>query len=197
MGPFLRVDRHLVPAPIAHRPVPLVAPLHPALEPLLARMRHHVVGERGAGFKHFAAHLARNGGRPVLQQLVAGQMLLTVELPPAQLAEEHVHHLEETLSSQTMEESIVRTSTLQGESKELELNESPRRQDNFFSIGMKDISMKTAIYATNVAMELECLPLRQRIFAQKLIADVMFHAKLDNLTEYAMILGKVNRPFDV
>ena len=33
--------------------------------------------------------------------------------------EEHVHHLEETLSSQTMEESIVRTSTLQGESKEL------------------------------------------------------------------------------
>ncbi|XP_040168838.1 uncharacterized protein LOC120903464 [Anopheles arabiensis] len=111
--------------------------------------------------------------------------------------EEHVHHPEETLSSQTMEESIVRTSTLQGESKELELNESPRRQDNFFSIGMKDINMKTAIYATNVAMELECLPLRQRIFAQKLIADVMFHAKLDNLTEYAMILGKVNRPFDV
>uniref|UniRef100_A0A182X0L2 BED-type domain-containing protein n=1 Tax=Anopheles quadriannulatus TaxID=34691 RepID=A0A182X0L2_ANOQN len=111
--------------------------------------------------------------------------------------EEHVHHPDETLSSQTMEESIVRTSTLQGESKELELSESPRRQDNFFSIGMKDISMKTAIYATNVAMELECLPLRQRIFAQKLIADVMFHAKLDNLTEYAMILGKVNRPFDV
>uniref|UniRef100_A0A182THK3 BED-type domain-containing protein n=1 Tax=Anopheles melas TaxID=34690 RepID=A0A182THK3_9DIPT len=109
----------------------------------------------------------------------------------------HVHHPEETLSSQTMEESIVRTSTLQGDSKELELNESPRRQDNFFSIGMKDISMKTAIYATNVAMELECLPLRQRIFAQKLIADVMFHAKLENLTEYAMILGKVNRPFDV
>ncbi|XP_041779863.1 uncharacterized protein LOC121597793 isoform X1 [Anopheles merus] len=111
--------------------------------------------------------------------------------------EEHVHHPDEMLSPQTMEESIVRTSTLPGENKELELNESPRRQDNFFSIGMKDISMKTAIYATNVAMELEGLPLRQRIFAQKLIADVMFHAKLDNLTEYAMILGKVNRPFDV
>nr|XP_040238401.1 uncharacterized protein LOC120959216 [Anopheles coluzzii] len=119
------------------------------------------------------------------------------EMDASSQYEEHVHHTEETFSSQTMEESIVRTSTLQGESKELELNESPRRQDNFFSIGMKDISMKTAIYATNVAMELECLPLRQRIFAQKLIADVMFHAKLDNLTEYAMILGKVNRPFDV
>ncbi|XP_053673837.1 uncharacterized protein LOC128724098 [Anopheles nili] len=62
---------------------------------------------------------------------------------------------------------------------------------DYLSIGMKDVKVKTAAYATNVALELESLNTRQRIVAEKLISDLLFHAKLENLTEYSMILVKV------
>uniref|UniRef100_A0A182JU88 BED-type domain-containing protein n=1 Tax=Anopheles christyi TaxID=43041 RepID=A0A182JU88_9DIPT len=108
------------------------------------------------------------------------------------------NHPDEMGASNMIEETDVVTSANNSLSQDdkIQSHEPSRVQDNFFCIGMNDINMKTAIYATNIAMELESLPPRQRIIAEKLMSDVMFHAKLDNLTEFAMILGKVNCPFE-
>ncbi|XP_050078172.1 uncharacterized protein LOC126565078 [Anopheles maculipalpis] len=57
--------------------------------------------------------------------------------------------------------------------------------------GVQNIDVKTAAYATSIALELDSVQARQRIIAEKLIADVLFNAKLDNLTEHSMILAKV------
>uniref|UniRef100_A0A182QNK8 BED-type domain-containing protein n=1 Tax=Anopheles farauti TaxID=69004 RepID=A0A182QNK8_9DIPT len=72
-------------------------------------------------------------------------------------------------------------------------NDSSHNSSHFLSIGLKDINVKSAAYATNVALELESLDRRQRIIAEKLISDVLFHAKLENLTEFSMVLVKVDR----
>uniref|UniRef100_A0A182P648 BED-type domain-containing protein n=1 Tax=Anopheles epiroticus TaxID=199890 RepID=A0A182P648_9DIPT len=112
---------------------------------------------------------------------------------------EQYEEREEKASTQVIDEAInvtrIRNDSL--EEEKVELDKQVGGRNNFFCIGMRDINIKTAVYATNIAMELESLPLRQRIIAEKLMSDVMFHAKLENLTEHTMILGKVNRPFDI
>ncbi|XP_053673836.1 uncharacterized protein LOC128724097 [Anopheles nili] len=92
--------------------------------------------------------------------------------------------------SNVIEETITETNNV---AHNIQMNvERSQRSCNFLSIGMKDINVKTAAYATNIALELESLDTRQRIVAEKLISDVLFHAKLENLTEYSMVLVKVD-----
>ncbi|XP_035908730.1 uncharacterized protein LOC118510676 isoform X2 [Anopheles stephensi] len=61
-----------------------------------------------------------------------------------------------------------------------------------FLHGLQNVSVRTAAYATNIALELDSVQSRQRIIAEKLIADVLFYAKLEHLTEHSMILVKMN-----
>lgn len=61
-----------------------------------------------------------------------------------------------------------------------------------YRIGIKNTNVRSSAYATNIALELESLGLRQRIVAEKLISDVLFNAKLENLTEHSMVLAKPN-----
>uniref|UniRef100_A0A182MZ18 BED-type domain-containing protein n=1 Tax=Anopheles dirus TaxID=7168 RepID=A0A182MZ18_9DIPT len=56
---------------------------------------------------------------------------------------------------------------------------------------MEDINKKTAAFATHTALEIESLTRRQRIIAKKLISEVLYHAKLENLTEYSMLVVRV------
>ncbi|XP_049282740.1 uncharacterized protein LOC125763517 [Anopheles funestus] len=66
-------------------------------------------------------------------------------------------------------------------------------QHNFLK-SIKDANVRSAAYATNIALELESLQPRQRIVAEKLISDVLFNAKLENLTEHSMVLAKLIHP---
>uniref|UniRef100_A0A182Q8L5 BED-type domain-containing protein n=1 Tax=Anopheles farauti TaxID=69004 RepID=A0A182Q8L5_9DIPT len=55
----------------------------------------------------------------------------------------------------------------------------------------KDICKKAAAFATHTALEMDSLARRQRIIAEKLISEVLYHAKLENLTEYSMLVVRV------
>ncbi|XP_050072410.1 uncharacterized protein LOC126560494 [Anopheles maculipalpis] len=59
------------------------------------------------------------------------------------------------------------------------------------SFNMANIPTKTAAYATYTALEMETLSQRQRTIAQKLISDILFNAKLDNLAENSMLVVRV------
>uniref|UniRef100_A0A182P649 BED-type domain-containing protein n=1 Tax=Anopheles epiroticus TaxID=199890 RepID=A0A182P649_9DIPT len=59
------------------------------------------------------------------------------------------------------------------------------------SSSMKDMNTKVATFAVHTALEMEDLAIQQRIIAQKLISDILFNAKLDNLDENSMVLVRV------
>lgn len=96
---------------------------------------------------------------------------------------------------QTPHETVIDTShhDIRTQSQPMSSNGdvSASEPENFL-YGMRTTNVRTAAYATNVALELDSLQSRQRIIAEKLIADVLFNAKLDNLTEHSMILAKLN-----
>ncbi|XP_052897065.1 uncharacterized protein LOC128303995 [Anopheles moucheti] len=56
---------------------------------------------------------------------------------------------------------------------------------------MKHLPTKAAAYATHIALEIESLQPRQRAIAQKLISDILFNGKLENLTEHSMLIVRV------
>lgn len=52
------------------------------------------------------------------------------------------------------------------------------------------VGVRSTVFATNIALELESMNPRQKIIAEKLISDVLYHAKLGALTEHAMVVGR-------
>lgn len=52
------------------------------------------------------------------------------------------------------------------------------------------VGVRSTVFATNIALELENMSPRQKIIAEKLISDVLYHAKLEALTEHAMVVGR-------
>lgn len=65
------------------------------------------------------------------------------------------------------------------------------KRQNSLSFDMRHVSTKAAAYATHVALEIESLHPRQRAIAQKLISDILFNGKLENLTEHSMLIPRV------
>ncbi|XP_049282739.1 uncharacterized protein LOC125763516 isoform X2 [Anopheles funestus] len=65
------------------------------------------------------------------------------------------------------------------------------RGQNSAGFDMKHIPTKAAAYATHVALEIESLHPRQRAIAQKLISDILFNGKLENLTEHSTLIVRV------
>ncbi|XP_053665609.1 uncharacterized protein LOC128714754 [Anopheles marshallii] len=62
---------------------------------------------------------------------------------------------------------------------------------NSVPFDMKHLPTKAAAYATHIALEIESLLPRQRAIAQKLISDILFNGKLENLTEHSMLIVRV------
>ncbi|XP_040168837.1 uncharacterized protein LOC120903463 [Anopheles arabiensis] len=59
------------------------------------------------------------------------------------------------------------------------------------SSSMKHINTKVATFAVHTALEMESLAAQQRIIAQKLVSDILFNAKLDNLDENSLVIVRV------
>ena len=59
------------------------------------------------------------------------------------------------------------------------------------SSSMKHINTKVATFAVHTALEMESLAVQQRIIAQKLVSDILFNAKLDNLDENSLVIVRV------
>lgn len=68
------------------------------------------------------------------------------------------------------------------------------KKEAFLEVATSVMSQQTSskAFGNNIAFQLEDLERRQRIIAEKLIGDVLFHAKLGNLTETSSILTAVN-----
>lgn len=95
--------------------------------------------------------------------------------------------LEETVIGQIIDPIKTAETTDAGYAK----HANTRKGQNSLSFDMKHIPTKTAAYATHVALEIESLHPRQRAIAQKLISDILFNGKLENLTEHSMLLVRV------
>lgn len=104
----------------------------------------------------------------------------------------YIHSNQET--AQLPQESTVDAGYRSGRTQhQCEQTRSDSVSQNFL-YGMQNVNVRTAAYATNVALELESVQSRQRIIAEKLISDVLFNAKLENLTEHSIVLAKLSHP---
>uniref|UniRef100_A0A182JEZ0 Uncharacterized protein n=2 Tax=Anopheles atroparvus TaxID=41427 RepID=A0A182JEZ0_ANOAO len=55
-----------------------------------------------------------------------------------------------------------------------------------------NVSIRSTMAATTMALALHNMPGRQKIIAEKLIGEVLFHGKRGALTEHAMVLGRAS-----
>uniref|UniRef100_A0A182VUJ5 BED-type domain-containing protein n=1 Tax=Anopheles minimus TaxID=112268 RepID=A0A182VUJ5_9DIPT len=95
--------------------------------------------------------------------------------------------LEETVIGQIIDPIKTADTTDAGFAK----YENTAKGQNPLAFDMRNIPTKAAAYATHVALEIESLHPRQRAIAQKLISDILFNGKLENLTEHSMLIVRV------
>uniref|UniRef100_A0A182S8F9 Uncharacterized protein n=1 Tax=Anopheles maculatus TaxID=74869 RepID=A0A182S8F9_9DIPT len=106
---------------------------------------------------------------------------------------EQDYDIMEVLEETVIEQVIVPATSTVSSSVVDETRQNNRVNRDQLSNGfnMAHIPTKTAAYATYTALEMETLDQRQRTIAQKLISDILFNAKLENLTESSMLVARV------
>ncbi|XP_058120467.1 uncharacterized protein LOC131293153 [Anopheles ziemanni] len=77
------------------------------------------------------------------------------------------------------------------ESNQASFDQFEKNRTFFGDNDLNDDNFKATVHATNVVLQLQSLDSRQRIIAEKLMSDVLYHAKLKNLTEKSMVLVHV------
>ncbi|KFB45883.1 Dmoj\GI10409-PA-like protein [Anopheles sinensis] len=77
------------------------------------------------------------------------------------------------------------------DSNQASFDQFDKNRSFFEDHDLNDDTFKATVHATNIIMQLQSLDSRQRIIAEKLMSDVLYHAKLKNLTEKSMVLVHV------
>lgn len=77
------------------------------------------------------------------------------------------------------------------DSNQASFDQFEKNRTLFADNDLNDDTFKATVHATNVVLQLQSLDSRQRIIAEKLMSDVLYHAKLKNLTEKSMVLVHV------
>uniref|UniRef100_A0A182Y5S4 BED-type domain-containing protein n=1 Tax=Anopheles stephensi TaxID=30069 RepID=A0A182Y5S4_ANOST len=109
----------------------------------------------------------------------------------------HNEHEQDYDIMEVLEETVIEQVILPAPTTSSTGVDEPRHDQNVSKdqlpggFSMAHIPTKTAAYATYTALEMEALDERQRTIAQKLISDILFNAKLDNLTENSMLVARV------
>uniref|UniRef100_A0A182JU89 BED-type domain-containing protein n=1 Tax=Anopheles christyi TaxID=43041 RepID=A0A182JU89_9DIPT len=106
-----------------------------------------------------------------------------------------MHHQElrqEDELSEVIEETVIGHIMDPGTTEHADVDQVRKASAaSLISSSMQHMNTKVATFAVHTALEMENLSSHQKIIAQKLISDILFNAKLDNLDENSMVIVRV------
>lgn len=78
------------------------------------------------------------------------------------------------------------------------MNEFEKKKENFLDVATSVLTQDSSFraFGNNVSFQLQDMDRRQRVIAEKLISDVLFHGKLGNLKDHSTIViqEKIQQP---